>query len=353
MSRTAPRRLFILAIGDARRASSRLRIWDHVDWLKGAGYTVNVDYATASEHQHVNWRVVGRWLARLPQWVYWFLRADAILIQETLLLAPLLWLKTVGKRRRLVFDFSDPIDLHGSGLSGRVRAASFGRMMQAADHVIVENEAYLEQLKSRGGSTSQFYGPVDTERYARAREAARADTTDEAPVRIGWTGSPGTLALIEPLFPILDRLAQTHRISLCLMGLTERPAGFERLPVTIERWTEAREFEVVPTFDLGLFMLDRSKRSQRRGGGKLFVYMAAGVPFIASDHGISADLMRSSRVGFAVARVEDWSSALAQAVEGAQRRRQYSVAGMAYANEHLSYREFRRLLQAKLGEARD
>lgn len=335
-------RVFILAVGDRRRASSRLRVWDHVDWLRAQGHRVKCDYVMPPGVQRITVGALWRFLVRWPQWLWHFLTADRVLVQETLLLAPVLWMKNGGKPRRVVFDFSDPVDTIGSGVRNRLQRIGFAAMTGGADHVIVENAAYLADLGKRGISASQFYGPVDVDRYQIA--AREQPARDRNVVRIGWTGSPGTLAFIEPLFPILDSLASSHRIELFLIGVGSLDYPFRHLAVHTVDWTEHDEFRLVPSFDLGLFMLDGSERSKRRGAGKLFIYMAAGVPFVASNLGIAQNLLNESPAGYAVDDTSAWPGVLARAIESCAERQRMSAQAVSYAQACMSYSAYRRHL---------
>lgn len=320
-------------------------MWDHVDWLRAQGHRVTSDHVMPPEVQRITAAVAWHFLVRWPQWAWHFLRADRVLIQETLLLAPLMWLKRVGKKRRVVFDFSDPVDTIGAGLRNRLQRLGFAAMTRGADHVIVENAAYLVDLGNRGISASQFYGPVDVDRYQQHAPAAKAIRPADSTVRIGWTGSPGTLPFIAPLFPALDELARTHPIELMLIGVPSVNHDFKYLKLTCQPWNEQDEFRLVPSFDLGLFVLDGSERSKRRGAGKLFIYMAAGVPFVATDLGIAHDLMQESGVGFSVPTQDEWLRVLGTAAENAQLRHAMSEEGVDFARMRLSYQAFRALVR--------
>lgn len=341
-------KVFALAVGDRTRASSRLRVWDHLDWLRAQGHTVRAEHAMPVGAQKITPAVAWWILSRWPGWVWSLLWADRVLIQECLLLAPVLWLKRLGTRRQVLFDFSDPVDTIGQGLRNRLQRLGFGLTTGHADHVMVENKSYLDDLRRRGLAASQFYGPVDAERYGQAAAQVQAGKPAGGPLRIGWTGSPGTLSFITPLFPALDALAQRHAITLMLIGVQSVPYTFRHLQVDLVPWTEAGEFEQVPTFDLGLFALDESPKSARRGAGKLFVYMASGVPFIATDRGIAHDLMAESGLGFGVPTPADWGAVLERAIGDTAGRAHMSTAGRQYAMAHMSYQRYRQVLSADL-----
>jgi glycosyltransferase involved in cell wall biosynthesis len=338
-------KLFVFAIGAHDRASSRLRVWDHLPWLRGQGFEVAADSLMAHGVKGATAGFFARFIARYPLWLARFFRADAVLIQESLALWPAVLLRNLGKRRRLVFDFSDPVDRVGRGAKRRLREWLFGLTVRRADAVIVENKLYLERL-GRDADALHFYGPVNASRYAEARER-RPERARDAPLRLGWTGSPGTFRLLAPILPAIDALARERPIELFLIGAGEVGHAFEHARLIQAEWHEDREFEQVPTFDLGLFRLDDNEDSRWRGAGKLFIYMAAGVPFIATDAGISGTLIRESGIGFPVAD-DRWLDALRAAAQDADARADFSERSLRFARDKLSYEMYRAQLAGQL-----
>lgn len=346
-------KLFLFAIGARDRASSRLRVWDHVTWLGEQGHVVVADSLTPLMADLTRGSLLRRVLGRLPRWVGHFFAADAIVIQEVLLLWPLLALRNLGKRRRVVFDFSDPIDRSagGRGLKATLRRFAFRRMVAGADVTIVENPGYLAALAPLARKVDQFYGPVDAQRYREGRLALPPRVErPERPLRIGWTGSPGTYRFIAPLVPIIDRAAAHRTIELVLIGVTEIPERTHHVRVTLLPWNEAEEFALVPSFDLGLFRLEPTEDARWRGAGKLFIYMAAGVPFLATDAGIAHGVVKEFGTGFGVPSDADWAEVLDLAMEQEQERRRMAQASMELADAHLSYQAWRHKLSSNLCE---
>lgn len=331
-------RIFVLAVGDRQRASSRLRVWDHVDWLRSRpGVELVADHVVPGGVTRTDLRLLLRLAGKLPRWAWHCVRADVVYIQESLLLAPLLWLRR-ALGRRSCFDFSDPVDLAGGRRLRPLRQAAFRCIVRSADHVMVENRAYQAEFASAGIQARHFYGPVNVRRY---REAAAKVVRQPGVVHVGWTGSPSTLHFIAHLFPVLDELARTRPLRLTLMGVERVDYAFQHLAVSAMGWSEAREFDVVPAFDLGLFCLEETEEALRRGAGKLFIYMAAGVAFVADARGIARDVMAESQAGFAVARRSDWAGRIAAAVEDAAARGHAAQQGQQFALAALSYEAYR------------
>lgn len=341
--------LFILAVGDRRRASSRLRVWDHLEALEGIASPMRADCVVPSGLVGRRAALALRLLSRAPLWLWWFIRARVVYIQETLVLWPLVSIASWLGGKRIIFDFSDPVDSIGHGLTRTLRRFAFDRMIQGADHVVVENRRYQRELPR--ADVVQFYGPVNVARY-QAGSAAAPQRHPEAPVRVGWTGSPGTLHFIAPLFPHLDAMAAELNIELTLIGVTEVNYSFRHLPITCLPWSEELEFAEVPKFDLGLHSLDKSDLALKRGAGKIFIYMAAGVPYITDARGIGANVVEESGAGIAVAADADWPERLRYILTDDQARRVYAARGVEFATAQMSYDVFRKLLQRLMCETR-
>lgn len=256
------------------------------------------------------------------------------------MLAPLIWLRRVSGKRSC-FDFSDPVDLAGGRRLRPLRQLAFRSMVRNADHVVVENRSYQAEFARMGIQARHFYGPVNVSRYQAAAKAAQC--ADEV-VHIGWTGSPSTLHFIAHLFPVLDELARMRSLRLTLMGVQRVDFEFEHLPVSVIPWSEAREFDIVPTFDLGLFCLEETEEALRRGAGKLFIYMAAGVAFIADARGIARDVLEESRGGVAVASRGEWAAELNAIIDDAAARKRAAQHGERFASTALSYEVYREQL---------
>lgn len=337
-------KIFVLAIGDRSRASSRLRVWDHIEWLRSLGHEVCVDYVMQPGITRLTLNALLRIAIRYPIWVWHAFISDRVLIQEVLILSPILLFRRIFCMNKLVFDFSDPVDTVGEGFRQYCQRLLFKWMINSSNHNIVENKAYLYEFQKQGISSSQFYGPIDSERY---RENAALLTNNRAankPLRIGWTGSPGTLFFIEPLFSMLDDLAEFSDVELCLIGVTKLEYEFKYLKVHFFEWTEQLEYKLVPTFDLGLFVLDESERSKRRGAGKLFIYLSAGVPAVASAIGIARDFLAETGVGFSVESSGDWLKVLQKAIAMHEERQNMRDISFRIAEGLVSYQAYRKEL---------
>lgn len=340
-------KIFMFAIGARDRASSRWRVWDHVEWLREQGHEVRVDSLAPAGMKKADFGLMKRIAGRYFGWLRDFFWADAIIVQESMQLWPAAFFKNLGKRRKLFFDFADPIDRVGTGLKRRSRKAMFDLFVRQSDAIIVENKAYADLVGKHRHKVIHFYGPVDSTKIREQVDQARRPTSNDRPLRIGWTGSHGTVKFIRPLLPIIDALAQEREIEMMFVGI---PAlddhGLEHARAVIVPFDETAEFRNVPTFDLALFRLEDTEEALWRGGGKLFIYMSSGAPFIATDRGIASGIMREANVGFAVASDADWPEMLRLAVADTEARQAMTERSLLFARENLSYEQYRRQVLA-------
>lgn len=340
-------RFFLLAIGPRQRASSRLRVWDHLEWLRGRGHRVTADALVPAGVTSMNFALLIHLGTRYPRWVLSFFASDVIVLQEVLALWPILLFKNWGRRRRVLFDFSDPVDRIGTGLRNAIRRRLFRFVVSRADFVLTENPAYHRLLGKAAGQIGNFYGPVDARRYAVARDQLCLANDRPRPFRIGWTGSPGTFRFIAPLLPIIDEIARSQPIEVVLIGAPPAPLGFRHAQLTTIEWSEDIEFATLPSFDLGLFRLEDDEAALWRGAGKLFMYIAAGVPFIATDRGIAQLVMAEFGLGYAVASDAEWAEALVRAIADGAGRATMTERGGDIAIAKLSYDAYRTTLAHK------
>ncbi len=330
---------FCLVIGPRQRASSRLRFHDHEQWLLDNGYDVSSDYVASMDRGFFGIKAKLRVVLRYPLWVLEFSRANIVFMQESMILWPVIWLaRCFGLNKKIIFDFSDPVDYTPSKWMRGYRKWMFKGMLERADIVVCENPLYRDLYRDVKPNIRAFYGPVNQLGY---QESEKVESHENDAIRIGWTGSPGTLALIEPLFPLIDELGKDFNILLTLVGVDNVAFEFTNVKLECHPWSEPLEYSMVPSFDLGLFALDESEKSERRGAGKLFIYMAAAVPFIATRKGIASCVMDESSVGFAVDTPDKWLEVLRLALQDAKTRDKYSEEGEVFAFNNFTYQRYR------------
>jgi hypothetical protein len=340
------RRVLLLAAGGRDRASSRLRVHGWADRLsaRGIACTTLVYYDPAWMRGRARYpriraalRAPGLWRRVLESAV----GADAALLQEVVpprrVVAKLR--ATVG---RLVFDLSDPIhSADAPGLSGvhrllhaRILRPRLEFLVRTADVTLVENDRVGRWVAEHGGRVQVVRGPVDTAAY-RPRPAGRRP--DGSPAVLGWTGSDATVAYLEALRPTLEELYRARRdFQLVAFGISAPLTGW-RMPVRAEPWNASVEPSLVADFDIGLNPVPVSAWGRLRGGAKLMVYMAAGVPTVSADSGIADQVIEPGRTGFIASSPEQWHTALAALLDDPDLRARMGREAREQAVRRYSY----------------
>ncbi len=373
--------ILMVSVGGPRRASSRLRVHAWKPRLQALGHQVAVvalhpdpgDGPAVSPMEAVLRSRVPRLAAGMTERRFWTgivaaaQMADAVFLQETV---PPRWATdALGKATgRIVFDFSDPIHTAtGPGHNARHRLMQrmitnprLVHMLGAADAVVLENDRIRPFAEQGGARVEVMRGPIDTDFYTPERDdrlaggdlqgrasASAGDGGDRLPI-VGWTGSNVTLRFLEPLVPMLQRIHRERPFRLHTVGLTEAPE-FDGLDVVNTPWEMEAEARAVAGFDVALAWLPDTPWTRLRGGAKLLVYMAAGVPVVASPGGIGDQVVSHGREGFLAATDAEWATRLTTLLEDPAMRSRMARDARETAVEQHSYQAYLPLLCELLG----
>lgn len=340
-----PNILFI-PIGEQHRASSRFRVWQMIPFLEKKGFSCK----TATYIRNVGGKGVLGTIKRkftsrfivekeIRAFLLW---ADVIVIQEALLSKSLL--RTIEKlNKKVIFDFSDPIHLmhldEGLSLLHRTlfllfQRPKFLKTLKISESAIIENDSLLEVTEVFNCKSYVMRGPIDCENFLPRNSV----TSDE--IVLGWTGSPSTYGFIKPLLPLIDELGSAYKLKLILVGCGQQDIQLNNVQVTIEPWSLDNERNIIPQFDIGLFNLRDTTWDKARGGGKIFVYMACGVPFISPDLGIGRQVYNESGAGKLVTSENDWKDSLLYLINNHKQREALSLMARKYAQENYSHEAY-------------
>ena len=334
--------ILFIPIGKVHRASSRFRVWQMMPHLEAKGYQCRtVTYIISKGGGGLMGALKRKFRSRfvvekeIRDQLDW---ADVVVIQESLLSMGLLkLLKKLNKK--VIFDFSDPVHLlHlDTGLSLLKRSLfyvtdrrRFYKTLDIAKHIVVENKS-LAALKSNKADATVMRGPIDCNHFAPFSKDNKQTVT------IGWTGSPSTYSFIEPLLAKIDDLGSKMKLEVVMVGSGKTNVELKNVDVKCIEWSLENERVTIPTFDIGLFNLADTEWDKARGGGKLFVYMACGVPFISPDLGIGRQVYNESGAGVLVGANDNWINTLEQLVTDKATLTKLGVTAREFALDNYSH----------------
>ncbi|HEX7244583.1 MAG TPA: glycosyltransferase [Solirubrobacterales bacterium] len=251
--------------------------------------------------------------------------ASTVVVQRGVDLTPSLALERAATRgRRLIYDVDDAIWLSGaqtgghrlSSLKGAARRVRW--LAERAERTIAGNEILAEHLAPHGPVTV-VPSLVDPEAYAVRRHEQGEEVT------LGWIGSPTTAPYLGRVAGVLERFgkASDRPVRLLLVGGSAPPLAGVRIE---ERaWSPAAERQALAEIDVGLMPLPDTPWTRGKCAYKALQYMAAGIPAVVDDVGISAAAVAGA--GYAIAGEDQWLEALEALAADAGLRGELGAAG--------------------------
>jgi glycosyltransferase involved in cell wall biosynthesis len=253
-------------------------------------------------------------------------RYDMTLLQREML-STLVTLEGFTRKPR-VFDVDDAIFLSRGGRTAE-------RIARMSDSVICGNAFLADWFRRRHSQVSVIPTAVDTDRY-RPRAGA-ADV--ERPV-IGWMGTASNLKYLYAIEAAL-RAALTHcKRSRFLVVSNERPQ-FRSLPenrVEFRRWAEERELGDLQDMTIGIMPLEDSPWARGKCSFKMLLYMACGLPVVASHVGVNAEIFGLGGAGIPASNESQWVDALIALLDDAGTRTSMGSVGRRIAEGDFSVR---------------
>ncbi|HEX9635999.1 MAG TPA: glycosyltransferase family 4 protein [Acidobacteriota bacterium] len=338
-------RVFFLCGGTREFAPTRLRVLQYLPLLRARGIECEVSsisgkWATVWDQRDAVLDFAGRLRAygdkllrplrraRLPRRIR---GADVLFVQRAL--GPIAWQRRcAAAARRCVFDLDDGIHLAHPQLAvaprrQRRRAARVSSWLALADTVIAASPYLARQWPEH--SIAVLPTPVDCERVRPVAKAGRES------VVVGWIGSPPNAAELELVREPWSRLARRHpQLRLLLVGAGQ-PAARER-SIEYRAWSESVELEALAQIDIGIMPLTDRPWNRLKGGYKLLLYMAAGLPVVASPVGINRELVRDGENGFLAPDPAAWEAALERLILDPARRAGLGARGRAAVESDFS-----------------
>lgn len=275
-------------------------------------------------------RGLARW--RMPTAVA---DADVVVLQRKLL--PSWELGRLRRNsRRLVFDFDDAVFLrdsyHPKGMVSGKLLGRFRAAMHAADTVIAGNEWLANQARIAGArQVTVIPTCVEPTDYTLAHH----NNTNE--LKLVWLGSSSTLQGLEQARSLLESLGQAMP-ALTLRVICDRPIEFRHLRVEYVPWTPTAETAGLADADVGLSLLPDDDWSRGKCGLKVLQYLAAGLPVIGNNVGVTSALLCINTpcpAGLLVEQPHQWFDALSR-MRDRQLRRILGHNGRRIVEHHYS-----------------
>jgi len=299
------KKIILFTIGNIDHPSSRIRGIQYIPYLEKAGYKVKWIPRIPPKpknklEKYFIFPVLKRWLSTLRLFHILFSSPDYFFIQKIFI--PI-WLLRILKKRNIsyIYDFDDAIYLDSKNKKAQQHTI---QSIMLANHVIVSNSILAKFCENHGIIATIINTPVDINRITPREKPPINDA-----LIIGWIGSFWTTKYLELVKKPLQEIAKSNKVILRLVGADTR---FTIPGVAIEHlnWQFEKEEEHLQSFNIGIMPLTAGSYSEAKGGYKLLMYMAAGIPSIASPIGINKEIIQEGNTGFLADNEEDWITSI-------------------------------------------
>ena len=294
------------------RASFRLRIGDHLDYLGSEGIRCNV--------QKLPRKTSDRWRLFKTSGNY-----DAVLIQRKCLN---FFDAAVLSRfcSKMIFDFDDAIMYSAgkpeSNLTNHFRL--FRRTAGMMNVMIAGNEYLASHARRYCDHVHILPTGLDIGAY-------QAETVKENPdeIRLVWIGSRSTLEYLAELRPVLEQIGKAYN-QVVIRIIADKFFDLDHMVVQKHAWSPDSEISDLMACDIGLSPLPDNRFTRGKCGFKILQYFASGLPVIASPVGVNEKFLKESNAGILASTLPEWKDAIEKMVRGIAVYRQLGQYGKKY-----------------------
>ena len=235
----------------------------------------------------------------------------------------------------IIFDFIDSL---WTPIHQRAGWQNLNEILSLSDAVFAYNEIIANYANQFSKSIFIIPASVHPEKF---KIASNSFNKDKEHLTVGWVGSPGTVQSLTIVNEALVNISKKYKNSrFIFLGCND--ISFlkytENLNITlINDYTESIMINELIKFDVGIYPAPLDMDDYRiRGGGKAFLYMAAGVPPICHYAGGWTDEIIEEETGMLVKLESEWFEKIDKLLSNPALREKISFLGNNYVNEKYS-----------------
>lgn len=298
------------------RASFRLRVGDHLDFLDKEGIRCNVRQLPRNTSDRWNlFKTSGQY--------------DAVLIQRKCLN---FWDAAVLSHfcPKMIFDYDDAIMYSATKPESRLTShfRLFKRTAGMMDVMIAGNEYLAGYGRRYCNQVHILPTGLDTNSY-QVKDVRK----NGSEIRLVWIGSQATLKYLAELCPVLEQIGKKHQ-NVVLRIIADKFFDLDNMSVQKRLWSLDNQISDLMACDIGLSPLPDNRFTRGKCGFKILQYFAAGLPVIASPVGVNQKFIKESNAGLLAMTHSEWQDAIEKMVKGIAVYRQLGQNGEKYVQAY-------------------
>lgn len=229
-------------------------------------------------------------------------------------------------RKPIIYDFDDAIYLpntseHNVYIERLKNPRKTERIIKMANLVIVGNGYLKKYAEHYNANVHIIPSSVDTARYTHPATPGSDDK-----VVIGWIGSDTTKRFLRVIKEALEELSGRYpKMFLKVVGAS--PFNSKLPNVINKRWAMEDEITDLQSFDIGVMPMPNNEWTRGKCGFKALLYMSCGVPVVAANAGVNAEIIKDGDNGFLASNTREWIKKLTILIEDKELRRKMGDRG--------------------------
>lgn len=281
--------------------SQRLKYEQYFDEFRKEGYDITVSSFVNKRFWNIIYKP-NHWFAKVFYTLSGYFKriADIFKLKKYDIIYVHLWVTPLGFpvfewlthlfAKRLIYDIDDMIFLgHSSNANQKLqnlkgkRKISF--LMAKANHVITSTPTLEKFALQYNKNVSDIPTTLQTERFV-----PKADYSIKDEIVLGYSGSHSTSKYLKSIEPVFEKLLELKiKFKVFVVGDINFSFSNSNIPLETKSWNPDDEAKDLILMDIGLYPLTDEPWVYGKRGGKALLYMAAGLPVIATAIGTNTE----------------------------------------------------------------
>lgn len=284
--------------------SARFRVRQYITALRNSGIEISEFASKFGTYPPPNRFVRPMWaLGSLGARIFSVInshRYDITLLQREML-STFVTLEPFTKRPRIL-DVDDAIWLH------RTRGDAFARRLAGLCDCIICGNTFLANYFGKWNSNINILPTaVDTDYYKPLFSKAII----KKPV-IGWSGTSSGFKYLYNIEQALAKVLKDNP-NVIFRVVSDNLPKFNTIPASQFQfipWSPENEVQAVQEMTIGIMPLNDSLWERGKCSYKMLLYMACGIPVVASPIGMNAEIQSLNNIGFGPVSEDEWVDSL-------------------------------------------
>jgi glycosyltransferase involved in cell wall biosynthesis len=249
------------------------------------------------------------------------------------------WLIAKVFKKKIIYDFDDAIWLPNTSQENKLVA--FAKWHGKVAHICKWSYKVSCGNSFLANYALQFNQKVivnpTTVDTANLHNPSRYTVLEKSPpVVIGWTGTQSTLAYLDSIAPILQKLEAKFTGQVRLLIIANKAPQLNLKFVDFIPWSKQTEVEDLLKMDIGIMPLNDDIWAKGKCGFKALQYMALEIPAVVSPVGVNTKIIDNGTNGYWCATEIEWLNCLEKLISDTVLRKQIGVAGRKKIVSHYS-----------------